>query len=374
MTLDQLDRWCPAAPQWDIDWAGLDGAFEWIRAMRGCQQNPEFHAEGDVWVHTELVCRALAADPAWRELPAQDRVILFWAALLHDVGKPVRTQTGPDGITSSGDSATGARMARVILWRLGAPLEIREKICGLVRFHQVPFWLGEDRQGAFRARSMACTIRCDHLAMLTRADARGRECQDQDELLVRIALFEEKCQEAGCLSGPFAFPSDHGRFEYFRRVDRSPYYRPYEEPEFEVVMLAGLPAAGKNHWLCGQETRLPVVSLDQIRLDLGIKASEGPGAVVKAASEQAREFLRRKEPFVWNATNLSWKLRRQTVDLLADYGARIKIVYLEASEAVLQARNSGREHPVPAAAIERMLRRWDMPDITEAHQVEIVLT
>jgi hypothetical protein len=59
-----------------------------------------------------------------------------------------------------------------------------------------------------------------------------------------------------------------------------------------------------------------------------------------------------------------------SLDLCADYGARIRLLYVEAPAERLFAQNREREHPVPAAAIERLPDRWDVPDLTEAHRVD----
>jgi tRNA uridine 5-carbamoylmethylation protein Kti12 len=58
------------------------------------------------------------------------------------------------------------------------------------------------------------------------------------------------------------------------------------------------------------------------------------------------------------------------IDLLAAYEARIRIVYVEASRGVYFERNRGRSHPVREDAIERMMDRWEVPDPTEAQQVD----
>lgn len=84
----------------------------------------------------------------------------------------------------------------------------------------------------------------------------------------------------------------------------------------------------------------------------------------------AREFLRDGQSFVWNATNLSRQLRGQCIRLFADYQAKVRIVYLEVPEERLHRQNRQRPAPVPRAVIERLLDRWEVPDQTEAHQVE----
>jgi hypothetical protein len=84
---------CPGPPAWRVDWPALNDAHAWVRALAGCPQDPVHHAEGDVWVHTRMVCEALASAADWRELPPNERAVVFAAALLHDVAKPECTRT-----------------------------------------------------------------------------------------------------------------------------------------------------------------------------------------------------------------------------------------------------------------------------------------
>src|SRR5262249_38635743 len=100
---------CPKPPAWRVDWPALHDAYAWVRALAGCPQDPAHHAEGDVWVHTRMVCEALASAAGWRGLPADERAVVFAAALLHDVAKPECTRAEPDGrVTSRGHSRRGS--------------------------------------------------------------------------------------------------------------------------------------------------------------------------------------------------------------------------------------------------------------------------
>ena len=83
--LDEFWSHVPRPPDWRLDWTALDAGYPWVKAMHGCPQDPVYHAEGDVWVHTRMVCEALVDDPAWRALDELARRILFSATLLHDV-------------------------------------------------------------------------------------------------------------------------------------------------------------------------------------------------------------------------------------------------------------------------------------------------
>lgn len=368
--MNEITAFCPKAPGWRADWTTLDERFSWIRAMRGCVQDPVFHGEGDVWIHTRMVVETLASMEGWQNLDEEDRQILFAAALLHDVAKPFCTREENGRITSRGHSVRGSIEVRRILWEMGASFAVREQICSLIRHHQAPFHLIEHDDAERRVFLISQTARCDLLGLLARADITGRICSDGQEVLEKIALFEALCHEHQCFNQPRAFPSAHSRFEYFRSENRSPDYAAYEEFRSNVTMMSGLPGAGKDTWIDRHAPGIPVISLDAIREELEEESTGSQGRVIHAAREQARQYLRARQDFIWNATNLSREIRGQLIDLFASYQARIRIVYLETSAGNFSWQNKSRAAAVPASAIERMLHRWEVPSPIEAQGVE----
>jgi predicted kinase len=370
-----LDAFVPAGPDWQVDWEGLERAFPWTEELRACPQDPLWHGEGDVWTHTRMVVDALAGMEDWRALDEVARRQLFLAALLHDIGKPACTETEPDGrISSRGHSRRGESMARLWLWRAGMGPHEREPIAALIRSHQYPFFLLDRDDARGEAIRLSHDLRCDRLGLLAEADARGRIARDRDRLVDNTRLFRDFCAEMGCLETPWPFASDHSRFEWFRKPGRDPAYAAHDDTGMEVVLMSGLPAAGKDSWIAANAPDLPVVSLDAIRGEFGVAPSDGQGKVIAAARERAREHLRAKKSFVWNATNLSRRIRAGLIDLFADYNARVRIVYLEGPPAEQQRRNAARRNPVPDSAIGRMLNSWEPPKINEAHQVDWIDT
>jgi predicted kinase len=361
---------CPRPPRWRIDWAAIEAAFPWTRRLAECRQDPVFHAEGDVWTHTRMVGEALAALPGFRARAPDERAVLFAAAVLHDVAKPMRTAVEGDRLTARGHAWRGAIEARRLLWGVDAPFAAREQVCALVRWHQHPFFLIEREDARRQAIEISQSARCDLLALLAEADAGGRVGAGRDRLLENVALFAEYCREQGCLDRPYPFASDHARFEFFRRPDRDPDYAAHDDTRGEAVVMSGLPGAGKDHWLRAHAPHLPVVSLDALRAEMGVDAQDPQGGVVRAARERAREYLRRGEPFAWNGTNVSRRTREGCIGLFADYAARVRVVYVEAPEALLRAQNRSRSSPVPDQVVDRLLDRWEVPDVTEGHRVE----
>lgn len=356
----------PAPPDWRVEWEKL--SYHWLEPMKSCPQSPRYHAEGNVWIHTRMVCQALASLPRFRALPESDREILWAAALLHDVAKPACTRPGPDGqLTSAGHARRGAVMARRILWQLDAPSRGREAVCALIRHHMVPFWVLERPDPRRLLLEVSQTTRCDLLSILAEADARGRVADDQAELIEDALLFEEFAREHGCLTEPYRFPSDHTRYLYFRSETRSPEHEAFEETRSRVVVMSGLPGSGKDTHVCEHLVGLPMISLDELRREMDVRPTDDQSGVANRARELAREHLRARRDFVWNATNLSRDHRERVLGLLADYHARIRIVYCETSCRELMRRNEARDFP--AAALDRLLDRWEVPDLTEAHEL-----
>ena len=97
-----------------------------ISAMKGVQQPPEYHPEGDVFVHTLLLLE---------NLPHPVPRTLAWGALLHDVGKPPTFRIAPDRIRFDGHVEVGVKMAEAICRRLRFSNDDTEQILALVGNH-----------------------------------------------------------------------------------------------------------------------------------------------------------------------------------------------------------------------------------------------
>ena len=364
----------PSAPSWDIGWSALETRFDWVRRLAGTPQDRIHHAEGDVGIHTRMVCEALAANPRYRGIDESAQLITFAGALLHDVAKPDCTRTDDEGrVSSHGHSVRGALAARVILWRLGMPFAMREEIAGLVRHHQAPFWLLERDDPRRIVLTMSHAVSCDRLALLAESDARGRTCEDQARILDNVELFRTYCEEQGCLDRPYPFPSANARFRYLAGHQSSPDHAPHEDFRCEAVLMSGFPGAGKDTYVAAHFQGWPVVSLDRLRAELGVQPEDDQGRIIAAAREESRGHLRAGRSFVWNATNLSKRIRAQCTRIFTEYGARVRIVYVEVPEPVLHAQNRQRPRPVPDRVYTSLLEKWEVPDASEADELTYVV-
>jgi poly(A) polymerase len=103
-----------------------------IAAMKGVEQPPQFHPEGDVFVHTLLLLEKLQAGGSGSVSVSKT---LAWGALLHDVGKPPTFRVAPDRIRFDGHVDVGVKMAAAICHRLRFSNDETGQILALVANH-----------------------------------------------------------------------------------------------------------------------------------------------------------------------------------------------------------------------------------------------
>jgi predicted kinase len=323
-----------------------------------------------------MVLEALVRSEQWQALAPIDRGVLFWAALLHDIAKSACTRTDPDGrIQSPNHTIKGESMARQILYK-GIPEPVpflqREQIVKLVRFHGMPRWLMEQDDSLKRIIRASQVVNLKYLALLAQADARGRISPDIEDSQERVRLFAQYASEAGCYDRPYPFKTNLARITYLNSDNGSPAYVPYDTTWGQVILMSGLPGAGKDTWIRSQAQHLPMVSLDEIRAELCIGPEQNQGRVIQEAKARAKALLRTKSPFVWNATNITSHIRKPLIDIFLSYGARVKIVYVEPHYADLIRQNKDRRDAVPVPVIDKLIAKLEVPTMIEANEVQYI--
>lgn len=174
----------PRRPSLAFEWAAeaqLLHLFPLIDALRGTPQDPHWHPEGDVFVHTCMVIDR--AREIGQSLPLQDREALQWAALCHDLGKPTTTTEEAGRIRSLQHDRVGAAMASDWLLSLRVGKALKDAVEVLVGNHLAPsqFVAQGAKPRAYRrlARRLARgRMTVVDLERLARADHLGRTTDD----------------------------------------------------------------------------------------------------------------------------------------------------------------------------------------------------
>jgi len=359
------------------DWSSLEKQFQWVADMNQVDQHKLHHAEGNVAVHTRMVLDELNKISYYQILDEQEKEMLWASALLHDVEKrSTSIDEGNGHISANGHARKGEYTTRTVLYKhIPTPFYIREQIASLVRFHGIPLWLMEKNDPVKKLQEIAIRLNTRHLKILAEADAKGRICQDYDVLAESLELFELFCKERDCWGKAHAFASANARFHYFNNPDSYIDYIPFDNFKCEVILLSGLPGMGKDYYIRSLNKDIPVISLDDIRRRNKIDPTDrsANGRVIQEAKESARVFLRKGQDFIWNATNITRLMRMQLIDLFTSYGAKVKIVYIEQSYPIWRKQNKERDFPIPENILDKMLNKLEIPQLTEAHDVEYLV-
>jgi len=181
----------------------VDQLFPELKALIGCEQEPEWHPEGDVWVHTLMVidqARARVDD-----LGRGDAITVMLAAVTHDFGKPKTTALIDGRIRSLDHEQEGVEPAAAFLDRLNIHSidgkDVRAQVLGLTAHHLKPGMLYKVRHeltdGAFRRLSQKVDL--ELLARVAKSDCLGRtgdfDCSAMD-------WFLEKARDLGVDRSP----------------------------------------------------------------------------------------------------------------------------------------------------------------------------
>jgi tRNA nucleotidyltransferase (CCA-adding enzyme) len=147
--------------------------FPELAALPGVPQDPKWHPEGDVWVHTLHCLDAFAAEKVGH--PWEDLVVGL-AVLCHDLGKPDTTTTSEDGVIRSlGHEQRGVDVTEEFLGRMTSHRKLLAEVKPLVAEHMRPSTLFKAKASDAAIRRLAARVgRIDRLVRVARADVLGR--------------------------------------------------------------------------------------------------------------------------------------------------------------------------------------------------------
>jgi tRNA nucleotidyltransferase (CCA-adding enzyme) len=186
-----------------LDLGVIDRLFPELKALVGCQQEHEWHPEGDVWIHTLMVIDQ--ARTRIHDLQRPQQIAVMLGAVCHDLGKP-RTTAFLDGrIRSIDHEQAGVEPAMALLDRLNihsiGGLDVRKQVLGMTAHHLKPhaFFQTMPRAGDGAFRRLAVKVDLELLARLALSDCLGRgghhDCSG-------IVWFLQRARELGVEHAP----------------------------------------------------------------------------------------------------------------------------------------------------------------------------
>lgn len=166
---------------------------EIIEEMRFTQQNPRFHSEGSVLQHTLLVLNQFHAYAAKHQLTNEESQLFYWAAVLHDIGKPKVTKWMKGRWTSKGHEQAGVSIARnFLLQKTQIAPNLRRKILDIVRWHHIPLRFGLKNCSLRDYLLIGTRIDLRSIGLFSKFDIAGRICVNQVDVIRLIDRFNNE--------------------------------------------------------------------------------------------------------------------------------------------------------------------------------------
>jgi tRNA nucleotidyltransferase (CCA-adding enzyme) len=167
--------------------------FPELKAMIGCPQNPEYHPEGDVWVHTLIVVDNAAQ--LREHIPEKWQMAYMLGMLCHDMGKPETTD--PVTLSSNKHEVIGQHIAYRFLRRMTNNSLLIDRVMTIVSTHMRPSALYKQNAGEGAWKRLHNIIPLQIIAWVTHADATGRRGRSINDIFPDHTLALKYGEEFG---------------------------------------------------------------------------------------------------------------------------------------------------------------------------------
>ncbi len=363
---------------------GVD--FPLLDDLKNCEQDPIWHGEGNVHIHTERVVNHVIELAREEGLNINEIFVLTLAAVFHDIYKPLTTKRSDEGRVIAPRHAEGGAM--YLLHRLFMVTDHeRESIIELVRFHHHPRqYLRDNTLSFYDIAYLTRVVPGKFLYLLCKADIMGRECPDQQELLDSLEEFRMFLEEYSCFHQSSSLNLDIQRilndhttsFTFLKTrhdvvnrrmldpiVGISKYYNTPDAPT--VVVMCGLSGSGKST-IASQlrdDHDMAIISPDTLRKSDSLADRK---MAYRESMEILKIALRERRSVVFDATNLRRDSREKIIDLTEKYGGLTCLIenYLPLCECIRRDATRG-ETSVGAKVIKDQTFKSQLPDYRDYH-------
>ncbi|MGK7898833.1 MAG: AAA family ATPase [Xenococcus sp. (in: cyanobacteria)] len=396
-----------ATPTIDEFVLGLGEFIPLLKEYQSTPQDTEWHAEGDVHIHTGMVLdetyKILAKEAT--HLSKERRLSLILGALFHDIAKPLTTKEqeiqGRVRTVAPRHASKGRSYLAPKLISFGLPYSIVETTLGLVGYHHDPKQLVTKDKTPGAYKRIARLADPELLYWLELADIRGRECIDKAQQLEYIEMyglfakeyqawerfgseyqawrqyFNDKLADWNQDTRNLIFSNAIARWEAGKIfVPESEIARSYSYRESfpQVVVTFGISGSGKSTWISENLPDYTVISLDDLREQITNSRSNQSlnSKIVHLAKDQLKTLLRSDSKIVWDATGLRRDFRQQVISLSHQYGALVTLVVFHCPEKIYFERNLQRRHSIPENVLIKQLQLMEFPEIDESNLILFV--
>lgn len=396
-----------ATPTIDECVASLHVVLPYLNLLKTTEQDPQWHGEGNVHIHTGMVLDELYAllQKEASHIQGERRQALILGALLHDIAKSVctrkRVMKDVERIVSPRHESIGRSYLAYKLMGLGLSYTVVELVLGLVGEHHIPKRLVIHDAGVGEYLALSRRADCELLYFLELADMSGRYCPDKEKQLEYLAVFKLFCleyqlwwpeisayqhwQKVLChaladfdshtqdlIYGNAIKDRESGLITMPEEALAKSYA--YRKGYAQLVLMCGPSGSGKTSWIKKNLPDYHVVSLDDIRQALsGDRTNQKiQGQVLQEAKSKLKYHLASHHKVIWDATSLRKDFRKQVCDFGYAYQALVTLVVFQQPESTFFEGNRHREYAVPECVLSRQIDSMEWPTRDEAHRYVVI--
>lgn len=347
-----------------------------FKKLQETEQNPQWHGEGNVGIHTKMVYQAMDKLVPLTNDNKKHRLALVCAALFHDIGKGETTiwDKDKDAWSSPKHAIVGEKMTRRLLW--DEDFSIREEICELVRNHMKPYYFSESETPVRDIIRMSHSCKSiKNLLLLKEADCTGSIMKEYDGWKDKLEYMKNFAIEHKCFEEPYKFFNKHSKYKFFNDSTMEYPTELYDDTEFIVYIMVGLPGSGKDTYINKYYSSIPMLCRDNIRTEIGLKGEKPMGnkkeedEVSRLFNERLLEYGRKKQSFIINNTNLRKLYRTGYQGMLKPYNTKFIYIYVEAPD--LETTLERRKGTIPKDVIIKMRDSFEFPTVMECYDLII---
>ena len=360
----------------DIHWDYIYSIPEFA-ALKTLHQSPKWHSESEfVSGHVERVANECKS---WIEckhnLDEEFAVILMMSALFHDIGKATTTflKESDNMWHHYGHEVESEKITRRILWDLG--YRLREKICGIVRWHMEPFNIIRSKDPVSKIIDLQNKVySLRSLYYVKKFDMRGSRSADPELTkfdLILLDSFADICMSLNC------FHSKNNIDDIKKKINDLT----NKKPKLTVEMYIGLPGAGKDTAIAASMSDgkdRAIICRDDIRVELGfceegekyLGTNDEENKVTEVFNRKLKDAAESGKVIVLNNMNNRRKYRDAYKQMLKDYNVCWKYIYVEASE--LNKNIERRKGQIHELAFRKMVETFEFPTSDEYDELLII--
>lgn len=375
----------------------FQGNFDLLSKLKDTIQDPEWHSEGDVEIHTDMVLIEIYKIIEEFNINQNDAKMLVLAALLHDICKPITTKErekeGKVRIVAPKHEIFGR--SAIIFDLLGLDLTNQEifTIANLVGYHNLPKLAVVKNDTLQNYKQIARVANPRLLYFLELADMRGRTCSDWQDGIDNIEFFKILSQEYNVFeSNPY-----QREIDYANTLDLSTQQKLFTLGSFQrdfennilfmieesvskmygyisdyshLVIMCGVAGSGKStHAQQYIDKGYHLLSLDNLREDKNTNNNQ----IRSITKNQLKKHLANKDNVVIDATNYRRDFRNIYTTLGFNYNAFVQIDTILNSKPTVFKNNNNRSRQVDTDVILNQMKKFELPELTEAHCVRYIL-